>query len=162
MSRARMPVLACLATLALALSACDAAPEATAPDPAADAPAADVETPAPNSDASIPAAQPVTAIPAAMQGRWGMTEADCDPNEPANKGLMTIDGTTLTFYESVAEIGQAMLAGDNALRGTFDYEGEGMQWSRDLTLTLSGPDTLVLEEIGDDAPPGPRSYSKCN
>ena len=161
MTTNRKPAFLGLASLALALAACDGgAADDTAP-PAADTP----EAPAPvaSSSAASPSgeAEAVTTIPAAMQGRWGLTEADCDPNEVANKGLMTVDGTTLTFYESVGEIGEATLTGGNALRGTFAYEGEGMQWSRDLTLTLSGTDTLALEEFGDDDVPGARTYTRC-
>ncbi|MXO94024.1 hypothetical protein GRI62_10470 [Erythrobacter arachoides] len=147
------------ASLGLTLAACDGATGDAAPPAAAtpetSAPAA-TSTPMPSGEA-----QPITAIPAAMQGRWGMTTADCDPDEAANKGLMTVDATTLRFYESVAEIGDATLAGDTMLRGTFAYEGEGMQWTRDLTLSLSGADTLTLEELGDDAVEGPRLYTRC-
>lgn len=163
MMTAPKPALLGVASLALALAACDGgAADETAP-PAADAPEAPAPAPVASSSAALPAgeAETVSAIPAAMQGRWGMTEADCDPNEAANKGLMTVDASTLTFYESVGKIGEATVTGGNALRGTFAYEGEGTQWSRDLTLTLSGTDTLVLEEFGDDAVPGARTYTRC-
>src|SRR6478752_2914554 len=42
------------------------------------------------------------AIPAALQGRWGLTPADCMSGRSDAKGLLTIAADGLQFYESRA------------------------------------------------------------
>lgn len=166
----RYPLLP-LAALALTLAACDGAsdtaPGDTAGD-AAEAPAADPAAPpaAPSATATPEAGEtgaPIASIPAAMQGRWALEDGDCDPRATGGLGLLTVDGGQLTFYESVATLGEARSTGENSLRGTFAYEGEGMTWSRDLALAIAdGGDTLTLQEFGPDAPAGARRYSRCD
>lgn len=101
-------------------------------------------------------------FPAAMRGKWGVNEADCDPKRGDNKGMMTIAEKSVRFYESIAELGALRDSSDRALRATFDYEGEGMAWQRDAQFELAdGGKTLILTEYGEDAPQGPRRYSRC-
>jgi len=105
----------------------------------------------------------VGTFPAAMRGTWGVNVADCDPKRGDNKGMMTIGEKSVKFYESIAELGTIRDGDDNALRATFNYEGEGMVWQRDAKFALAeGGKTLILTEFGDDAPQGPRRYSRCN
>ncbi len=101
-------------------------------------------------------------FPAGMRGAWGVNTADCDPKRGDNKGMMTVGEKSVKFYESVAELGTVRDSGDNALRATFDYEGEGMAWQRDAKFELAdGGKALILTEFGEDAPQGPRRYSRC-
>jgi hypothetical protein len=102
------------------------------------------------------------AIPAAMQGRWGLVAADCEPGRADAKGLMVVDGNGLEFYESVAELDGATERSGQVMRATFDFTGEGMEWEREMTLTLeNGGETLVRREYGDDAAPEPLEYTRC-
>jgi hypothetical protein len=102
-------------------------------------------------------------IPVALRGRWGMTEADCDPDEPANKGLMEVSPTTLRFYESLGTLGEASEAGPTRIRAIYDFEGEGMQWQREILLEgEAGNEALMLSEFGEDAAAEPRRYEKCS
>lgn len=102
------------------------------------------------------------SFPMAMRGRWGMNAADCDPSRGDNKGMMTVGPDEVKFYESVAEIGALAERSEALVRGTFDYEGEGMEWKREARFEMAdGGKTLVLTEFGDDAPQGPRRYSQC-
>jgi hypothetical protein len=102
-------------------------------------------------------------IPVALRGRWGMTEADCDPGEPANKGLMEVSPTTLRFYESLGTLGETSEAGPTRIRATYDFEGEGMQWQREILLEgEAGSQALMLSEFGEDAAAEPRRYEKCS
>ena len=106
---------------------------------------------------------PVPAtIPGAMRGRFGLVPADCTTTMGDDKGLVTIGADSLKFYESVAKLTTATKATATHVEGTFAYEGEGMAWTRKAALDLSGNGkTLVLEEFGDDAVPGPRTYTRC-
>lgn len=161
MKIAALPLVALIALTACDSGASDAAADQTAatgtstPDPAAAAP-----MPTGTATAAPPAA-PVTAIPAALHGRWGLVPADCTSTRGA-KGLLTIDGTTLRFYESVGTLDGVEEASDTRLRGSFDFMGEGMTWERDVTLEVQDNGrTLIRRESGEDAAPEPFRYTKC-
>ena len=76
------------------------------------------------------------------------------------KGLLEIDATRLTFYESVGTLDDVEQSSANAIRADFDFTGEGMEWERDMSLTLEG-DKLVRREFGADALAEPLTYTKC-
>lgn len=144
----------------LALAACGKS-NTDEPDAAA---TPGVETPAPPATppAASGTAETVTAIPAALQGRWGMVPADCTSTRGDAKGLLTIDGKTLQFYESVGTLGQVKEHSDTHLRAVFAFTGEGMSWTREEMLDVKdNGKTLVRQEYGEDAQPGPLQYSKC-
>ena len=106
---------------------------------------------------------PEGEIPVALRGRWGMVAADCDPAEMANKGLMEVSPTTLKFYESLGTLDEAGDTGPMRIRATYDFEGEGMQWQREILLEgEAGGNALSLTEYGDDAAEEPRRYEKCS
>lgn len=113
--------------------------------------------------AVAPSPTPIaTEIPAAFRGRWGLTAEDCEQSATGAQGLLTIDGDTLDFYESTGSLGTIEEAGDNRLRATFDFTGEGESWQRDVALDLeNGGNTLVRREFGADAAAGPFRYSRC-
>ena len=138
----------------LALAACNSQPaEEAAPEQDAAAQSAPIPpTPSPIAD----------EIPTSMQGKWGMTPADCEIGRSDAKGLMTVGPTTLEFYESRGELRNIESRGENSLHAEFAFTGEGMEWTRDMTLeTLAGDTELVRTETGDDASSEPFRYSKC-
>lgn len=158
------PVLAFAATLALA--ACSGESPVPAPSDAAPttAPAAPVSAPTD----PVPMQPPVDAtdsaatFPPALLGRWGMVPADCTSQRGDNKGMITITSREIRFYESVATIAAIKESGATRLRATLAFEGEGMQWTRDAQFDAKpASDQLVLQEFGDDAVPGPRTYTRC-
>ena len=103
-----------------------------------------------------------TAIPTAMQGRWGLVAADCEPGRADAKGLLTIGAGKLEFYESVGTLDEIEESAPNSLRASFDFEGEGMEWEREMLLELADDGAvLVRREYGQDAAPGPLRYTKC-
>lgn len=161
-----------LAALPLALAACGqnsspsddtatidaegtSAPAATPSAPGA-APAS--PAPAPTDTVGIPEA----GIPVALQGNWGLVPADCTSTRGDAKGLLRVAVTTLTFYESVARLGTIKDLTDTSIRADYSFTGEGMEWTREETLTLSG-NKLTRTEKGGDEPgsAGPFTYTKC-
>lgn len=141
------------------LGACDRAP--SPPEPA-QSPAQEVETLPPDETAIVQtsdgAAAVVTAstkIPEPLHGRWGMVPADCDPARADNKGLMTVTADTLRFYESRATIAKVSSADPDRFSGTFSFNGEGQQWSAEVTLARSG-DVLSRTEGGSRF-----TYKRC-
>lgn len=104
----------------------------------------------------------VEAIPEALQGRWGIVSADCDPARADAKGLMTVGGETLRFYESVATVGRIHARGSDRIEADFALAGEGQTWTRRIALaTADGGETLVREEYGAEDGPLSLTYRKC-
>ncbi len=105
---------------------------------------------------------PIAAMPADFQGRWGMVANDCDPKRDDNKGLLTIAGNRLSFYESRG--GATAIRQLQPTQVAFDLpmSGEGMTWSEPTTLTLlDGGKTLVREVTGAPDRAGSFRYSRC-
>lgn len=152
-----------LAALPLALAACNqsdtASPDAegtTMPPAVANAPA--TVAPSPADTAGIPE----FGIPVALQGNWGMVPADCTSTRGDAKGLLRVSGTTLTFYESVGKLGTIKDRSETSIRADYAFTGEGMEWTRDVALTLSdGGKTLTRLDRGGEEPGGPFTYTKC-
>jgi len=162
----RLALIVPFASLAL-LAACNAQ-DSSAPDTAASTDAAPPPTvmvpPVSASDtgSASPADFSAMDIPAAIQGRWGMVAADCEPARADAKGLLEIDPRRLKFYESVGTLDELEEMEPTRIRGEFSFSGEGMTWDRDVTLDVQdGGKTLIRREYGDDAAPGPFRYSKC-
>ena len=156
-------------SLAIALAACSQAPGDDAPTTdttdVADAPVGDATTPPPA--AGDPTTAPTstdpdaaTAIPAPLQGRWGMVPADCTSTRGDAKGLLTIGPRTLKFYESVGTLATETERGDSMIRGQFSFTGEGMTWTRDVSLSANG-NVLTRTERGGEESGGPFTYSRC-
>ncbi len=169
---ANRPSAAALATLLL-LGACQSSPEEerngtganTVPieerEPEGDgAPVNETSDP----DLSEPAGSmagslPGGIIPTTFRGRWGLVPTDCGPDKGGAKGLMTIGSEILRFYESVAEPLTLEQAGSDAIKGSFAFSGEGMEWTKDMTLTLrANGETLVRTEA---EPQGSYTYTRC-
>ena len=171
-----------LAALPLALAACQQAPTDT--DAATDTAATVTET-APaagemgpgatptvtETAAATPTASPTASptsdgdgstIPVALRGRWGLVAADCTSTRGDAKGLLTISPTTLKFYESLGTLGKIRTRTASTLRADFSFSGEGMTWTRDETLSVSG-NKLTRTERGGDEPGsgGPFTYTRC-
>ena len=118
-------------------------------------------TPPPGVVPGGPAPADTGTIPAALRGRWGLSPADCDGGAAA-KGLLTIDATTLRFYESRGILVRVVEGGPTRIRGDFAFTGKGVAWRRGQILDAQdGGATLVRRETGPDATPGPLRYRAC-
>lgn len=153
--------LGCWAVLALA--ACS---ETKQPAPVSTAAAVDAAPAMPSASAApTPSASPTRAeksIPLALRGRWGMVPGDCTSTRGDNKGLITIGATSIRYYESVAKLAKVSERSETALRASYAFTGEGMEWQRELGLKLlDGGKVLNKQEFGSDAPPGPDKYMRC-
>ena len=84
-----------------------------------------------------PAEVEADTIPANLRGNWGMNAADCEGGASA-KGLLEIDGTTLTFYESVGTLENVDNASPGSIQAEFAFEGEGMEWYLNGKLRYEG------------------------
>ena len=165
----RTALLLAIAPGMLAACSQNSAPDAAAslgaeateavPDPIAASDAMPAEEPT----ADIATAEPdVAMIPAAAQGRWGMVPADCTSTRGDAKGLMMVGDKSIKFYESRATLSAVKDSSPTRIEATFAFEGEGMQWTRDLTMDVQdGGKTLIRREYGVDAQPGPLKYTRC-
>ncbi len=125
--------------------------KATAPSPAG-APPRQHGSPA---TAATPA--PAAVIPAAIQGRWGLTPADCTSALGDAKGLLIVSPGELRFYESRAVPGANVQSDPATISGEFHFTGEGQSWTRFEALK-AGHQKLVRTESN---PPASFTYAKC-
>ncbi|VWX52187.1 hypothetical protein [Novosphingobium sp. 9U] len=180
--KAALPMIALAAVLTL--SACSKSPEQPATQPsssddlqpvrtspippseASDVPPAasgsPVASPTPSTTPSATQSVAANEIPAAIRGRWGLVPKDCTSKLGDAKGLLTVSATQLKFYEAVAKLAKVKDAGDDSLRGTFGFSGEGQAWTLDVALDVqNGGKTLIRRDTGKDALPGPLKYTRC-
>ena len=69
-------------------------------------------------------------IPAALQGRWGLTPADCMPGRSDAKGLLVVTPDDLHFYESRAVPAEDVASDADSISGDFAFTGEGQSWTK--------------------------------
>lgn len=113
-------------------------------------------------DGAPPLAEAGSGIPMIFRGSWGMNAADCAGGAAA-KGLLEIDADTVTFYESVGTLGETVSVKPGSLQAVFAFEGEGMEWTREMQLETANDGTeLLRRELGDGAMPGEFRYRKCS
>jgi hypothetical protein len=104
-----------------------------------------------------PAADGATKIPAALQGRWGLTPADCTSTRGDAKGLLVVTADGLRFYESRAVPAADAHADADSINGHFNFTGEGRSWSKFEALKASG-NKLTRTET---EPAASYTYAKC-
>lgn len=159
----RVPFLSCLVVLSIA--ACSnrqdpvddrannsiGLPEVNAAAPSASGEAHGDTTPA----KPLPAA--TATMPSALQGRWGLTPADCTSTRGDAKGLLVISGDDLKFYESRAVPADGAHGDSDSFSGDFAFTGEGQNWTKYQALKVKG-NVLTRTETN---PSASFSYAKC-
>ena len=112
-------------------------------------------------DGVAPAKLP-NSIPAQFQGRWGINKADCTSTRGDAKGLLTINGARLTFYESRGTLNKVLGATANSFDARYDFAGEGQTWARTERLTLvDGKLNRRTDAEPDQEPPVNLTYGRC-
>lgn len=94
-------------------------------------------------------------IPAQYHGRWGMVPGDCTSTRGDAKGLITIGSTKINFYEAVATLKEQRPAIATSFAGLFGFTGEGQNWEKVMTFTLTGDRLKRAEETGTF------TYTRC-
>jgi hypothetical protein len=164
--RLRVPLVACafivtiaacsgrdpVANDANAAAALPAPANDTAPSPAAGPPKNEAE---PASTAPAPA--PAATIPAALQGRWGLTPADCTTALGDAKGLLVINSGELRFYESRAVPSSNVQSDAKSMSGDFHFTGEGQSWTKYEAIKVD-KQKLTRTETN---PTASFTYAKC-
>jgi hypothetical protein len=152
----------------LALAACQPPSDPNAVDPGElNVDAADIEVLPPSEEAGPPAADnaaanetaPAAAIPAAFHGRWGMVPADCTSTRGDNKGLITVDSTSIKFYESRATLTKATGDAPENFTGDFGFTGEGQTWTKSQNLKLTGSSNRLIRS--ETEPAMSFTYKRC-
>lgn len=159
----RVPFLSCLAVLAVAACSSRADPvddrannSIGLPDINAAAPSASGE-PHVDTTPAQPLPAPTAKIPAALQGRWGLTPADCTSNRGDAKGLLEVSDGGLKFYESRAVPSDGAHGDADSISGDFAFTGEGQSWTKYQALKVTGA-VLTRTETN---PSASFSYAKC-
>jgi len=103
-----------------------------------------------------------TQLPEVMQGRWGLTENDCDPTRDDNKGLMAAEATTLRFYESRAVLTGVVDSTTDSFTGDYTFTGEGQTWQRRITFETGDSGMILMRsDEGEGAFDGTYRYLNC-
>ncbi|HEV8407845.1 MAG TPA: hypothetical protein VGQ34_07900 [Sphingomicrobium sp.] len=97
------------------------------------------------------------AIPMTLQGRWGLTPADCTSALAEAKGLLVINANEVRFNKSLAAPANGVQADNQSMNGDFRFSGEGKTWMRFESLKRSG-DKLTRTETD---PAASYTYAKC-
>ena len=100
---------------------------------------------------------PVGSIPAAVQGRWGLTPADCTSSLGDAKGLLVVNSSELRFYESRAVPTANADTTADSIGGDFDFTGEGQKWTRYESLEVRDGKLIRTERN----PVASFSYARC-
>ena len=109
--------------------------------------------------APTPPALP-TQIPDQFHGRWALAPADCRGGAAA-KGLLTIDDSRLTFYESKGTLDRVDANSPlNVFTANYGFSGEGTTWERVITLERKGS-RLRRTEQGSEEGPVDLTYTAC-
>jgi hypothetical protein len=104
-----------------------------------------------------PLPAPTATIPASLQGRWGLSPADCMPGRSDAKGLLVVTSGDLRFYESRAVPAADVTTDANSITGSFAFTGEGQSWTKYESLKVD-KQVLVRTETN---PTASFSYAKC-
>jgi hypothetical protein len=160
----RVPFISSL--LVLTLFACgkpgpvdDKAANAAARLPAVNAPAPTaIGEPHVATEPAHPLPPPATTFPVALQGRWGLSPADCMHGRSDAKGLLVISSGEMRFYESRAVPTGDVQTDPLSISGHFDFTGEGQSWSKYEALKID-KQVLVRTEAN---PTASFTYAKCS
>ena len=117
------------------------------------------ESSAANVTKGAPAVPAGTMIPAAFHGRWGMGEGDCTSTRGDAKGLITVAGDAITFYESRARLTRVTQDAPENFTGEFAFTGEGQTWAKAQNLKLTGSSNTLIRT--DTEPSASFSYQRC-
>lgn len=107
---------------------------------------------------AAPAAASGITIPATLQGRWGLTPADCISPHADAKGLLVIDDHELRFYESRAVPAADVDTDADSIVGNFAFTGEGQSWMKYEALRVA-KGVLTRTESN---PTASFNYAKCS
>lgn len=102
-------------------------------------------------------------LPATFQGYWGIRPTDCELANVNATGRVNIDGATVRFFESRAQIGNANALSPFEYEVALQFSGEGRRWTRVDRLKLgAGGTRLVRQEIVPGQPqPQTTTYQRC-
>lgn len=160
-----MPFISCFAVLAIAsCSARDPVDQSanaaeTAKLPTINAPApTSLGEPHGNTGPAKPLPAASTQIPASLQGRWGLTPADCTPGRADAKGLLIVSADQLKFYESRSVPAVDVASDAASISGKFAFTGEGQSWTKYEALKIQDH-KLVRTEMN---PTASFTYAKCS
>jgi len=116
---------------------------------------------------ATPSASPTpvaaTEFPQGFRGRWALGTNECDPaNAAIAKGLMTVEPARVAHYESRATAKAIEVASPTRLTAQLAFTGEGQEWTRRATWTLTDEGRTLTAETDDPEPPmRVLKYQRC-
>ena len=99
-------------------------------------------------------------LPTSFTGRWGLTPADCNPDNVQDTGLLTIKPYKLIFFASKGSIGAITRRSPYDVTVRLDMTGNGRSWSSETHLMLDAASTRLLRTEAS-APGKTYRYKRC-
>lgn len=101
----------------------------------------------------------ITQFPTAYNGRWGMNIGDCALGASDSKGLISIQGSLVKFYESVGTMRNGKRETLYTVSSDFEMVGEGQKWQTHTRYRLIDErKSLIRQDSGTDQP---YVYTRC-
>lgn len=101
----------------------------------------------------------ITRFPGAYVGRWGQNANDCQPGRSDAKGLMSVQGSLVKFYESVGTMRKGTRESTVSVKGDFEFMGEGQKWEKPMQFKLDKDrKQLVRTDMADGSK---TIYTRC-
>ena len=91
----------------------------------------------------------IMQFPASYFGQWGLTPGDCKIGASDAKGLISVQGSLVKFYEATATIRNGKRESLTSVSGNFDFVGEGQKWqTRSRYQLRNDKQQLTRHDIG--------------
>ena len=101
----------------------------------------------------------ITQFPKSYFGRWGRTQGDCAMGTTAATGLVSVQGSLVKFFESVATMRDGKRESLTSMSAHFDMVGEGQEWESHTRYRLSDDRNRLTRE---DLATGEKTvYDRC-
>lgn len=85
----------------------------------------------------IPLDISITQFPKSYFGRWGLSQSDCAMGTTSATGLISVQGSLVKFYGSVATMRDGKRESLTSTSAHFDVVGEGEKWEAHTRYRLS-------------------------
>ncbi len=88
----------------------------------------------------------IAQFPKSYFGRWGLSQGDCAMGTTVATGLISVQGSLVKFYESVATMRDGKRESLTSMSAHFDVAGEGQEWEAHTRYRLSNDRQQLTRE----------------
>jgi hypothetical protein len=101
----------------------------------------------------------IVQFPNAYFGRWGLTPGDCKNGVSDAKGLISVQGSLVKFYEATATMRDGQRETMTSMSANFEFVGEGQKWEKKVRYQLRDDRQVLIRTDLDDGVS--YTYQRC-